>query len=356
MGWPATVREIDELASVFDKVIHVSCLSGNEVPVESAAYSNSKVEFVPIPEFGGSGLRKLSVIYYAPVIIWRVFKQLRRATYFQFRAPTSIGIYIIPLLLLFTNKKGWFKYAGNWIQVRPPLTYGLQRFILSMQHKYKVTINGNWIGQPKHCLSFENPCLDETNRVQGFRNVKQKNFQPPFIICFSGRLEEEKGALRILVALKDEKISKLISEVHFVGDGPDKSRFLKMSNLVSSDIQIQFHGFLPREDVFSIYKRSHFLLLPSTASEGFPKVIAEAANFGCVPVVSNISSIPQYVNASNGYVWDSDTDFTSFLVDALSQDAECLVRQAEQGHAMAADFTYANYLSRIQGEILNNAE
>ena len=44
--------------------------------------------------------------------------------------------------------------------------------------------------------------------------------------------------------------------------------------------------------------------MPTTASEGFPKVIAEAINFGCIPVVSNISAIGHYVkdNVNGMYI------------------------------------------------------
>src|SRR5690606_41847313 len=66
-------------------------------------------------------------------------------------------------LTLFCHKKGWYKYAGNWNQKKPPLGYALQRWMLKHQ-KRKVTINGSWPKQPKHCITFENPCLTEKER------------------------------------------------------------------------------------------------------------------------------------------------------------------------------------------------
>ena len=77
--------------------------------------------------------------------------------YFQFRAPTGIGVYVIPFLTLYTKTPGWFKYAGNWNQNPAPLGYRIQRRFLKKQNRI-VTINGSWDNQPKHCLTFENPC------------------------------------------------------------------------------------------------------------------------------------------------------------------------------------------------------
>ena len=68
------------------------------------------------------------------------------------------NVFLIPYLTLFSNKKGWYKYAGNWNQEQPPLGYRIQRYLLIKQSRL-VTINGRWPNQPNHCLTFENPCL-----------------------------------------------------------------------------------------------------------------------------------------------------------------------------------------------------
>ena len=44
-----------------------------------------------------------------------------------------------------------------------------------------------------------------------------------------------------------------------------------------------------------MYQDSHLIILPSE-SEGFPKVLTEAASFGCIPVIPNILSISMYIN------------------------------------------------------------
>lgn len=350
VGWASTVREIDEFTKHFDSVIHAACLHTGDAPTGLAAYSNSNVRFVALPPFGGAGFKKISVIVTAPIIIWRVFSMLKLATHFQFRAPTSMGIYLIPLLTWFSKKKGWFKYAGNWAEANPPMSYSFQRRFLSHYQKRPVTINGKWHDQPEHCFTFENPCLDEHNLIEGKHSCDRKRYEPPYSLCFSGRLERAKGVKRILEALSEITDKNLIKVVHFVGDGNERSYFEKLTKGVS--VQCIFHGFLSREQLFTILKESDFFTLPSTASEGFPKVIAEAANFGCVPIVSNISSIPQYINESNGFVWDVNTDFSAFLKQALLASNDELKKKTEHAFKVASLFTYSRYVDRIEAEIL----
>src|SRR5690606_32323636 len=123
----------------------------------------------------------------------------------------------IPYLTLFVKKKGWYKYARNWNQENPPLGYRLQRAMLKRQ-KRKVTINGKWPNQPKHCLTFENPCLTLEEREEGQQVIEQKEFKPSFTFCFVGRLEDAKGVRRILDAFSGLADKSLVKAIHFAGD------------------------------------------------------------------------------------------------------------------------------------------
>jgi glycosyltransferase involved in cell wall biosynthesis len=212
-----------------------------------------------------------------------------------------------------------------------------------------VTINGKWQDQPAHCLSFENPCLDDHNLDEGREAVRLKGLTPPYTICFSGRLESAKGVNRILEALAKMTDKSVIKVVHFIGDGSERSYFEDRAKLIS--IQCLFHGFLQREQVFKILKESDFFVFPSL-SEGFPKVVAEAANFGCIPVVSNVSSIPQYINEANGFVWDVSKDFNTFFQQVFLNSVENLKERAEQSNNLAPLFTYTRYVERLKYEIL----
>src|SRR5690606_33345359 len=95
----------------------------------SLPYISPDIEFIPLPAVGGKSFYdKLKVLTAMPEIVKIIKNVLDQADVFQFRAPTGIGVYLIPYLTYFERKKGWFKYAGNWDQKNSPPAYALQRW------------------------------------------------------------------------------------------------------------------------------------------------------------------------------------------------------------------------------------
>lgn len=351
VGWGPTITEINHLAEHFEEIIHLAFQYEEQAPPSALAYTQPNIRFVPLPIQGGkSFFSKLSLLNALPQTISLVRKYLKEVDVFQFRAPTGMGVYLIPYFALFVKKKGWFKYAGNWNQKSPPLGYRLQRWLLKKQRR-TVTINGQWPDQPQHCLTFENPCLTHKEREEGIQFIEKRNYQKPFEFLFVGRLEDEKGVQRILDAFEDGALNTFYSSIHFVGDGPKRRDYEHQAHV--KGIKAHFHGFLSRKEVFQLYKSCDFLLLPSTASEGFPKVIAEAMNFGCLPVVSTVSSIGQYVTSQNGYLINpatSDTLNAVVRVLAGTSSSDLLVK-ANNAYEVAHRFTFELYSQRILSEI-----
>lgn len=353
VGWGTTINEMNYLLNVFDEIYHIAMFYEQDPPPSSLPYTSTKIKFVPIPVSGGHTLgAKLGIVKNIPTVISTVRKTLSKVDCFQFRCPTGIGVYLIPYLHLFVNKPGWYKYAGNWNQEKPPLGYLLQRTLLKYQNR-PVTINGKWNSQPKQCYTFENPTLIHQEIKEGIKCIEQKEYSNKLNFCFVGRLERQKGVEHILKAVNSLKDTSRIGTIHFVGDGNEMDYFKELASL--NTVKIIFYGGLPRDKVFDIYKQSHVFLLPSTASEGFPKVIAEALCFGCVPIVSNVSAIGQYIkNDENGMVIKEVTaDSVQLQIKKVlaftSEDFKSLLKN---NASLVKKFTYEYYNGRIKNEIL----
>ncbi len=354
VGFGATVTEINHLLEIFDKIIHVAVLYDSSPPPSAIPYNSKAISFVPLPVIGGKGLaNKLDVLWNGPKVLSIIHKSLKESTYFQFRAPTGIGVYVIPYLMFFCTKKGWFKYAGNWKQEQAPLAYRFQRWLLKHQNRL-VTINGSWNNQPNHCLSFENPCLTEDELQSGkmCRNLKKLPEHKTF--CFVGRLEPSKGIDLFIDSLKalPKTFKHLIDTVHFIGHSANGEFF--QQTLKSLDVSTIYHGTLERSKLHEIYKKSHFIVLPSK-SEGFPKVISEALNYGCVPILSNVSAIEQYIkNGLQGILLEelNKEDLVEKIQKSLSMEPKKYQQFIFQSEAFYKQFSYSHYNDRILKEIL----
>ena len=352
VGWGPTVREVNHLTEVFDKIIHVACLHEGSTPAGMLPYESPNIEFVPLKPSGGDGLAgKLDVIFKMPHNRRIIKDVIHRCDVFQFRAPTGMGVYTIPYLLR-CKKKGWFKYAGNWMEAKPPLGNRIQRYFLKRQNKYKVTINGHWPDQKPNQLSFENPCLTQDELYNGNNATLKKDFSGKLNFAFVGRLEDAKGVHRFLHVLS--KIdSDRMGSIHLIGDGPKRSEYEVFAKNHCKQ-NIIFHGFLRRDDINTILETSHVFVLPSD-SEGFPKVVAEAANYGLIPIVSDVSCIGQYIiDDKTGFlILPSDEGMLYDKIQHLLQmNTDSLQSIAVNCHTLAEKFTYDYYNKRIKEDIL----
>jgi glycosyltransferase involved in cell wall biosynthesis len=298
---------------------------------------NSKIKVKLFPSVGIKfmALRYILNFFYSIILFFYLFFKVRKYNYIHTRCPSLPGFIGIILSLLYKNKIWWHKYAGNWAEVNPPLSYFLQKSLLLKASQTKVTINGFWSNQHKHCISFENPCLTHSQLLRGKSISNLKVFNKPYRFVFVGRLEDPKGVQRIIDSFKLININELES-IDFIGDGSKIEYYKLDSRFLGS--KVCFHGFLSGTKVHEILERAHFLLLPSTASEGFPKVIAEAACYGTIPIVSDVGSIGHYINNKNGIVLNhmdidnnfklaiemifSNFDYEKFDIDSLLNVAE----------------------------------
>lgn len=352
-GWGATVREINNLTKIFSEVIHIAPLHPGSAPASALKYTSDKIRFIALNPSGGKGLgSKMKILTSAPQNLLKVHQILKDVDFVQFRGPTNLGMYIIPYLSLRKRPKKWFKYAGNWAEKNPPFSYSFQRWWLksNLQNSI-VTVNGKWPDQQEHVISFENPCITGEELKEANEIASNKNFEGDLTICFVGRLDEQKGVGRILETFKllpNIAVKKII----FVGDGPDRKSFEVRAKELK--VNCVFTGGLSRYKIADIYKEAHIFCLPSTASEGFPKVIAEAAAYGCVPIVSDISSIGQFVkHKENGILLENVSPaFIANKFKEMLENRVFLKYLSANVVNIANTFTYDHYNSRIKNEVL----
>ncbi|NHN26180.1 glycosyltransferase [Flavobacterium jejuense] len=348
IGLGSTVSEINFLADYWVEVVHVACFYESFAPKNSLPYTKSNINFVPIPPYGGKTIKsKFLILTKIPLIIKQVHKAIQGATEVQLRLPTSMGLFLLPLFAFVWSRKFvfWVKYAGNWNQKKGPLSYRLQKWFLVKNYtKCKVTINGFWPDQPSHCYSFENPCLTDEDIEKSKIYTENKNYNRPFVFCFVGRLDESKGMHHIVNALRQIPIHK-IEKVHLVGDGIENIKYKK--ELAFLKDKIFFHGFLSKIEVHAILQKADFFLLPS-ASEGFPKVIAEAACYGVIPIVSDVGSISHYIDETNGFLCDLNREsYSEIIKSVLEISPDMLKEKATRLFPLAKKFTFTNYLHKL---------
>lgn len=223
--------------------------------------------------------------------------------------------------------------------------------LMQLSKNSVVTVNGNWANQPKHIIGFENPCLDNSDRISGEKTCKEKELNQSINYCFVGGMNTNKGVDKIIKALEEVCMHENFGTFHFVGGGELLETVKTQAGLISD--KIICYGFLPKQEISKIYKECHFIVLPSK-SEGFPKVIGEAMNYGCVPIVSDVSCIGQYIeHYKNGFLINPITteELQTNILLSLRMSNDLYKRMVNDNYMLSEKFTYSYYQHRIVNTI-----
>lgn len=354
VGWGSTIMEIDQLAKLFTSVTHLAPLHQSEPPQSSLPYLSPKVRLALVRPAGGERLsEKFSYLWRIPRWISVMKKEIENADAVHIRCPA--GISLVGLLVHSLSGKGrpcWVKYAGNWQpEGKDPLSYKLQRMILKRKKFNRVvTVNGKWEGQPNHVVSFVNPSFSESDWILAQRSTKDKLITTPLELLFVGRVEEEKGMGRLIQISSALNQLGINFHVNVIGDGPRRSDYEKHIKEKGLTNLISFIGWKSRAELAIYYSKAHIILLPSTASEGWPKVLSEAMAFGVVPLASTISSIPYFLNRGNsGKVIGAKNikDYVSAIIQ-YQEHPEIWKQESLNAGILAENFTYEKYLQAVQ--------
>lgn len=191
-------------------------------------------------------------------------------------------------------------------------------------------------------------------------NVISNDVVPPFSpavrgtefqLLFVGRISEMKGFSELVEALGELSELKPNFRATIVGEGHPK--FLeevenRIAELAIGD-RIDFKGRMSfGEALFELYKQSHAFVLPSR-SEGFARVIWEAALFSCPIVVTKVGGIPFVMNHDESALLIEPKDHLGLkkAILVMMENEEKAKRLAENAYNLALENTLESGVRRF---------
>lgn len=350
------VKELNEMLTLFERITWIGF--NREDQKKNLSYieiKSSNIKTITLKPVGGNSiLDKFKIIYYYPKMWLLINSEIKKHNYIHSRFPSNPAFISLILSKKYLKKQFWFKYAGSWVD-KTSFFYNFQRKKLkNLKTNSVVTVNGVWKNQSKNVIAFENPCLDEDDRKIGKIIVKEKELANMVNFCFVGGLNKNKGVDKIIEVFKTLNNNN-VGTLHIVGNGNLCQSLKKEAHKIKT--QVIFYGFLPKNKVVTIYEKSHFIILPSQ-SEGFPKVIGEAMNYGCLPIVSDVSCINQYIqNDRNGVLINSVTteSVKKSLFQSLKITNKEFLKYIDINYRIAERFTFNHYLQRIKNEVFEKS-
>lgn len=224
-----------------------------------------------------------------------IFKAMLVADHIHLRCPGNMGLIASIVQIFFPFKKKSAKYAGNWDpKAKQPFTYKMQRWILSntfLTRNIQVLVYGNWPNQSKNIKPFFTATYFDSDKV----GIQSKILKDNIEFVFVGTLSKGKQPLYAIELVHELAKKGYTLQLNLYGEGEMRAELETYIKVHKLENYIFLKGNQSKETVLEAYKKSHFLLLPSK-SEGWPKVVAEAMFWGCIPVVTPISCVPDMLN------------------------------------------------------------
>jgi len=316
--------------------------------ISGEAYQHSNLIFTTIPSF--DLLRITSIftsLFKIPWIFFQILCSMQRADHIHLRCPGNIGLIACFVQILFPKKPKTVKYAGNWDpNSKQPRSYRLQKWILSntfLSRNIKVLVYGEWPEQSKNILPFFTASFSETEK--GLHN---KDFTSPFKFIFVGSLSVGKRplfAIKLIEALMGKGIPV---KLEIYGSGVLKNELQEYIATKNLDPFVRLMGNCKLEELKEVYKASYFLILASQ-SEGWPKAVAEAMFFGCIPVVTSVSCVPWMIDyGKRGILIDENVTSATEKIQQAIRNLESLKEISIAAQTWSQEYTLEKFEEAIK--------
>ncbi len=315
----------------------------------------SKIEYniIEIPDFDiTTGFGILRTIFFLPIIFFRIVQTMNNADHIHLRCPGNVGLLGCIAQIFFPSKKKTAKYAGNWDpKAKQPCSYRLQKWILNntfLTHNMQVLVYGEWEGMSKNINPFFTATYTD-NEAQKALSLPPKYLpsKTPIQFMYVGTLTANKRPLYALALFKKLLEEHIDAELHLYGEGNQRQEILDFCSLNKIENKVILHGNQPKEVVEQAYQNAHFLFLASQ-SEGWPKVVAEAMFWGCVPLSTNVSCVHQMMGfGERGLLLNLESENDIKNIIEIIENRSRFAEMSEKGKQWSTSYTLDTFETEI---------
>jgi glycosyltransferase involved in cell wall biosynthesis len=348
-GYAPYIREMNLWLKYFDKCIVVAPLINTTFTDIDLPYSDSnKICFQQIPAINFLSVSSaLLAVVQLPSILFKIGLAMSRADHIHLRCPGNIGLLGSCMQIFFPFKRKTAKYAGNWDpNAKQPLSYRLQKRILqsSISKNMKVLVYGEWPDQTQNVLPFFTASYSE-NEIEPKPPIEQDVIR----IVFVGTLTSNKNPLLAIQVVQHLLKNGMRAKLELLGDGSMKNELEHYINANHLQQFVLLRGNLTAVEVKKCFMDSHFLIFLSD-SEGWPKAVAEAMFWGCVPVVQPVSCVAWMLGfGARGILVDKkDLQMITERIISLWSDPSLFTQMLHAAMEWSRNYTLEKFESEIK--------
>jgi glycosyltransferase involved in cell wall biosynthesis len=388
------VREMNLWTAHATEIKIVAPIAAAVITNIDTSYHHKNIQIISIAAFDVLTLKSaLKTVLILPKTAHEIYKTMLWADHIHLRCPGNIGLIGCFVQILFPNKPKTAKYAGNWDpKATQPWSYRLQKWLLSntfLTKNMKVLVYGEWPNQSKNIVPFFtasysekeindhyghaelNPERSATERwLLSGAEVSRSEAEVPFVsgqientdqrtlsvaevnFLFVGALTKGKQPLLSVAVIHKLKEKGHQVRLDIYGEGPERLALEQYIAANELSDEIILHGNCDKEAIKKAYQTAHFLLFISQ-SEGWPKAVAEAMFWGCLPITSKVSCIPYMLaNGERGALVNANVNEIVAVVEDYLNHPETYTQQSAKAQQWSRQFTMEKFEEEI-GKIMS---
>ena len=183
-----------------------------------------------------------------------------------------------------------YKYTSEF-----PSTQGIKAFVPNLKTPFKTIFNGYDSSKWPANLALKKPLT---------------------AITIAAGIEENRRSV-----LKGIDLVLELALAH-----PEMQFVIVGGSLVNTPINVVVHPQLPQSELLKLLQQSQFYLQLSI-SEGFPNALCEAMLCGCIPIVSNVASMPEIIGDSGAVLNHKNRAELSAILEKLQSENQTELQQ-----------------------------
>jgi len=352
-GYGPYVKEMNLWLKYVDNARVIAPMTPDEPNPIDLAYGHESLLFDAVPSFNLIGLRsKLITLMLMPYIFIKIMIAMAWADHIHLRCPGNMGLLGAIAQILFPWKEKTVKYAGNWDpKSKQPLSYRVQKWIVSntlLSKNIKVLVYGKWPDQSQNIIEFFTASYLESEKIE----LSARNIDGEIKLVFVGALSAGKRPLIAVQTLHSLVKQGVEARLDLMGEGAQRElleNYIKENKLTS---YVTLHGNQTADFVKEKLQSAHFLILMSQ-SEGWPKVVAEAMFWGCLPLTTNVSCVNYMIGEGNrGALVEANSESVVEAINSYMSKPGLYMQASLNAIQWSREFTLESFEDAIK-EILN---
>ncbi len=348
-GYAPYIKEMNIWSQFVDELIVVAPLNLVNQSEIDISYSHKNIDFIKIKSFDLTSFKSIfKAFFIIPINCFVIFKTIKKSDHLHLRCPGNIGLLVCLIQIFFPKKLKTAKYAGNWDpKAKQPISYKIQKWILSntfLTKNMQVLVYGEWENQSKNIKPFFTATYQESEKTI----IDEKKFDKQINFMFAGMLTNGKNPFYAIQIIEKLKLKFDNINLNIFGEGTERQKlehYIEINNLQHF---VTLKGNQNLETLKKAYQESHFLLLPSE-SEGWPKAVAEAMFWRCLPISTQVSCVSNMLdNGNRGILIDMNLNQDVQKIENLIKNPNIYQEKVTKAIKWSRDYTLDYFEQEIK--------